>query len=247
MDLRRGASVRVRQYTRPAVGLLFHQLVAFAGSEAGARERFQHLVTQLVVLRNPSIVPREIRPDPGDGGIDTFTGEIDGALAVWQSKLFSEVGSVQQKQVRESFHAMVRTAAEHAATLEMWTLCVPCSLSLTETTWWDRWRKRMQRDHGVTIDLWDETRLETLLNSPDAAAVRATYLGPGAQTALDELAILPVPDPAAMDDYALCQTAAGRRLYRGRLGEGTILYRGSHEPGDIGQGCSSGGRFPSVL
>jgi hypothetical protein len=56
----------------------------------------------------------------------------------------------------------------------------------------------MEKKHGIEIELWDETELERLLISPDAAHVRAEYYG--APTTTDD-ATLPVLRLTAPDQY----------------------------------------------
>lgn len=194
------------------MALLFHQLVTATLSEAGARARFQGLVTQLVRLKHPTIKAREIRPAPGDGGIDTFAGDIDGELLVWQSKCVQSIGASQRKQIRESFEAIINTCSTEDSRLAAWTLCIPCSMSLEETRWWQTWKRKAERLHHVAIELWDGSEFEEILNSPDAAAIRVAYLpGPPPTSPLAELAVLPVPDTAALDDMLFVKqlTAAG--------------------------------------
>lgn len=62
-----------------------HQLIGPGGKE-GARELFEKLIRQLVGLRYPGV--SRVTANPGDWGIDTFVGELDGVISVWQSKFF---------------------------------------------------------------------------------------------------------------------------------------------------------------
>lgn len=68
-------------------------------------------------------------------------------------------------------------AIEKGFTVRRWVLCIPVSMDGPATRWWDRWRKRQEKEHGVQMELWDETELISLLISPDTAYVREHYYG----------------------------------------------------------------------
>jgi len=176
------------------MGEIYHRLIASSDSEAGARDRFQEMVAQLVRLKHGTV--RQIEPAPGDGGIDAFVGNLNDMIAVWQAKFIQAVGESQQAQIRESFSTLRATLAGQDTDLDTWVLCIPCTMDLPATKWWDAWKRRQERDHGVTIDLWDETEIDGLLLSPDAAAIRARYVPdfPAPVAAAAEFAVLPVPD-----------------------------------------------------
>jgi hypothetical protein len=157
----------------------FHTLIAKAGTKEGARPLFERLVAQLVRLLHASV--RQVAANPGDWGIDVFVGMLDeGGVHVWQSKFFIDgIGETQKKEIRESFKACLSAAAEEGHVLLSWTLCVPVSMDGPTTKWWDTWKKKQQRDHGLAVELWDETELEGLCLSPEAAAIRRTYFALG--------------------------------------------------------------------
>lgn len=112
----------------PPPSILFNRLQYEAGSEAGAREVFQSLITDLVAVRYPTA--NEVAgPGGGDWGIDTYVGRLDDSAVVWQSKFFlSWRGEDQRGQVRDSFNQLIRKAASEGFTVNAWTLCVPCVL-----------------------------------------------------------------------------------------------------------------------
>jgi Ethanolamine utilization protein EutJ (predicted chaperonin) len=44
--------------------------------------------------------------------------------------------------------------------------------------WWDGWKKRQEKAHGLVIELWDETKLVKKLLSPEGDQVRRAYYEP---------------------------------------------------------------------
>lgn len=159
----------------PEPKILFQQLQTLAGTEGGARERFQMLVTDLVKLEHPTADEVE-GPGGQDWGIDTFVGSLDDAITVWQSKFFMAwTGDVQRKQVRDSFKQVLTRASENGITLNVWILAMPINLAPEERKWFDTWSVKQRRDHGVTILLWGGTELRHKLLRADAADVRREY------------------------------------------------------------------------
>jgi hypothetical protein len=163
-----------------------HALIARMGSLPGARAEFARFVAAVVELADRV---RIVREDPGDWGIDAFVGRLtDGSeVSVWQSKFFiHKVGASQQRQIRESFDAVLNAAAAQGYRVRQWTLVVPIDLSGPETTWWDRWKERKQALHSVEIALWDKHRLDTLLRAAGGPAVEAAFFPPFAAPSLVE-------------------------------------------------------------
>jgi len=97
---------------------------------------------------------RRIRENPGDSGINAFAGRLD------------DGGDAQQQQIRDSFRMAREAAEKHGHRLVRWTLALPVDLSAAETKWWDGWKQRQEAEHGVTIELRDKDRLDTLLLPP---------------------------------------------------------------------------------
>ncbi len=154
----------------------FNTLIGDTGSIDGARARFEELITHLVEITNPGA--RSITANPGDWGVDTFVGELDGMISVWQSKFFMDgVQEAQKKQIRDSLDSLMKNATSQGFLVATWTLCIPCSMDAPATQWWDNWKKRMESKHAITIQLWDKTVLQRLLMSPDATNVRKEYFG----------------------------------------------------------------------
>jgi len=56
----------------------FRTLISRAGSEDGARVLFQRMIASLIRIKFKDA--REIRPCPGDWGIDVLVGELTGGL-----------------------------------------------------------------------------------------------------------------------------------------------------------------------
>ena len=168
--------------------------MASAGTKDAARPRFQQLVAQIVALQSPTV--RQVQAHPGDWGIDCFVGALNDIVLVWQAKFFIDgVGKDQQQEIRDAFQTAAAKAKEHGYTLAGWTLCIPVTMDALTTKWWDSWKDKNQTETGVAIELWDETRLEAILLSPDAQGLRTAYFGhPSAPAVEDpELPALPLP------------------------------------------------------
>lgn len=151
----------------------FEQLIGSGGKE-GARTTFQRLIAQLVALSYKGV--KMLDAKSGDWGLDVIVGEIDEILSVWQAKCFVDgVGETQKNQIRESFSQVMKKAQEEGFSVDVWTLCIPVDLDPDVLKWWTGWKKRLEKEHDVRIELWDRTGLEKTLLSPDAAHIREVY------------------------------------------------------------------------
>ncbi|AEY94312.1 serine/threonine protein kinase (plasmid) [Streptomyces hygroscopicus subsp. jinggangensis 5008] len=147
------------------------------GSMAGAREDFEKMIVGLARATMPGV--RMIAANPGDWGIDAFGGDLGGAITVWQSKYFLHATTEShQQQIRKSFDSVLKAADKHGHRVESWILCIPSSMDGPTTRWWDGWKKRKEREHGLVIDLWDETALVERLGTLEADTVRRLYYEP---------------------------------------------------------------------
>jgi outer membrane protein assembly factor BamB len=159
---------------QPMITFASHQ--ARAGM-AGASEDFEQMLGLLV--RATSGEASLVFANPGDWGIDVLVGDLRGRVTVWQAKYFTRgVGRSQQGQITESFASALRAAARHGYALERWVLCIPASMDGPTMRWWQGWKAGQERDTGVVIGLWDETRLRELLLRPEAGQVRRHYYNP---------------------------------------------------------------------
>src|ERR1044071_2729709 len=144
----------------------------------GARAIFAELVTQCVRANHPAA--RSIRPDPGDEGVDTFVGEFEKDVRIWQAKYFCDgIGESQQKQIRESWKACRSNSFKDSVT--MWTLCVPCDLSIDEEKWWQGWKVKESKKAGFPIELWTRTHFATFSTRKGLDAVFAYALQRGCE------------------------------------------------------------------
>lgn len=156
--------------------VLFGRFLYDQGSEAAARIAFQTLVTELVAVRYP--MANEVAgPGGSDWGIDTYVGQLDDSIAVWQSKFFLDwKGEDQRGQVRKSFNELLKKATEEGFQVDAWMLCVPCVLPPQEQQWFDSWAARMKTKYKTTrIELWNGIELRRKLLQHDAATVRNEY------------------------------------------------------------------------
>ena len=98
---------------------------------------------------------------------------------MWQSKYFMPITTTNQsQQIRESLANGLKAAAANGHTIERWILCIPSSMDGPATHWWDGWKKRQDKTHGIVIELWDETKLVKRLQSPEGDQVRRAYYEP---------------------------------------------------------------------
>lgn len=177
----------------------FYELIG-DGGEDGARKKFEQLTVQLAYLRHGAM---GVLAKPGDWGIDAFVGHLDEVVAIWQAKFFLDgVGESQKQQIRDSFKAALKAAADEGHTVDVWTLVLPTSLEADAWKWWQGWKRRQEKSHEVTIDIWPETVLEAMLLAPDAANIARHFFPnsvPGGP--LETVAeVLPLPGEHGYDD-----------------------------------------------
>ncbi len=181
----------------------FNQLIGEGGKE-GAREKFERLVAQLVILQIPTA--RRLGADPGDWGVDVFAGEIDDVISVWQAKFFIDgVEGSQQDQIRDSFKQVLAKSKSEGFDVDVWTLCIPVDLGPKAEKWWVSWRRRQKAETGVRIELWDRTRLENLLLAPDAAGILSHYFPTMAPAVAQLPQVLDLPEDIRYDDMLFVQ------------------------------------------
>jgi hypothetical protein len=180
--LRPEAADIYRHYYAPYPGGQAEHAVSFAAHQvragaADAGEDFDQMLALLV--RATSGEANAIFANPGDWGIDALTGDSRGQVTVWQAKYFARgVGRSQQGQVTASFGTALRAAHDHGYDLERWVLCIPSSMDGPTMKWWQAWKAEQKRKTGITVNLWDETRLRELLLRPEAADVRRHFYDP---------------------------------------------------------------------
>lgn len=153
------------------------QLEIEAGNIEGARQLFQELIAQIVKVRHRSA--KNIRPAPGDWGIDVLVGKLtSGTCMIWQAKYFiNGIGKTQKNEIRRSFIQVVKKSKEFGFKIDVWTLCVPCSLSTKENRWWENWQKKNMRETGVKIELMHELDIKKMLLTPEAEHIRLGFFG----------------------------------------------------------------------
>ncbi|MFJ2193977.1 serine/threonine protein kinase [Kitasatospora sp. NPDC087861] len=135
------------------------------------------MIAALAGATTPNV--RMIAANPGDWGVDAFAGDLGGEITVWQSKYFFPVTKAAHKQsIRDSFASVMKAAAAQGHTVAIWVLCIPSSMDGPTAQWWDRWKPKQEKDHGVVIRLWDETALLRALHSPEGDHVRRVYYEP---------------------------------------------------------------------
>ncbi len=153
------------------------QLEIRAGCEEGARILFEKLIAHLMKIQYKDA--KRIQSARGDWGIDVIRGELSsGTCMIWQAKYFiNGIGDSQKKQIRDSFKQVVKKSQEHEFKMDVWTLCVPCSLSPEETKWWESWSKKKSKEANIKIELMDEIEIEAVLMTSDAEDIRLGFFG----------------------------------------------------------------------
>jgi hypothetical protein len=162
--------------------------------EEGARYKFERLIGRLVKLKYPTA--QEIRPNPGDWGIDVFVGKLtSGNCLVWQAKYFPKgINDSQKNQVESSFSQIVGKSKEKGFKVKAWDLCIPSTLSGPENIWWEKWVKQKNKETGITVKLMSSLDITSLLQTADAAAICTEFnLKDNFQVMKEEKPIVPLP------------------------------------------------------
>ncbi len=189
---------------------MFTRFLYDSKDEAGARTRFQRLVTDLVTVKLPA-ASEVAYPGGGDWGIDTYVGDLDGDIVVWQSKFFTAWSETQQGEIRSSFKQLRDKAAENGFTVTVWTLCVPSILPPDQQKWFDGWRKRTTKETGVRIELWNGATIRGALQQADARHLRELYF-PEQASASEDVPVAKLTNPATLADslFVVQLESAGR-------------------------------------
>ncbi|CUU59589.1 hypothetical protein Ga0074812_12959 [Parafrankia irregularis] len=140
----------------------------------GGRAAFERMVTSLVDrLHGPA---HGVAPIQGDRGVDVFLGDLTSQVRIWQVRyVIDRLAADQLRNVEHSFARACRAARENGYGIESWVLCVPVSLPPEARRRWTAWRDGRQRETNIAIELWDETRLRSLLMRPDTDDIRRAY------------------------------------------------------------------------
>lgn len=123
--------------------------------EMGARDKFEDMCTRIAQSFYPEAQP--VKADPGDFGIDIFTGDLNTKINVYQCKFFARgFGDSQKSQIRDSF----KTAVEcDKYEMNSWTLCIPINLNLEQHKWWAKWSAHQRETYRIKIRLINASML----------------------------------------------------------------------------------------
>jgi hypothetical protein len=106
---------------------------------------FEKLVFHLLKERHLGIEIRHVEGGGGDQGIDSFSGDLDGDLVIWQAKGFANgVGKSQKEQIRKS----LRQALKHWKPRQ-WILCVSVDLDTKA----HRWFEKLAKSYASQLDI----------------------------------------------------------------------------------------------
>jgi hypothetical protein len=194
------------------INFIAHEVRA---GQHGAREDFEQMLGLLVQATHGHA--HLVFANPGDWGIDVLVGDLNGRVTIWQAKYFMRgFKQPQKRQVGESFQSAMRNAARRGYAVDRWILCVPLSLDPPGLQWWQNWRVMREREHpGLSVELWDENKLRSLLIKPEAKYVRGAYYellsGIEAPEPLTLAAPGPVTSIAAWQGGAKCEL--GHEVY----------------------------------
>jgi hypothetical protein len=183
---------------RPVVSVNFYELIGDGGLPQG-RAVFEDMMVQLLKVKHPGV--SGLQANPGDWGIDAFVGDLEGSIAVWQSKFFIEgFGDAQRAQVRESFKAAVDASKQNGHQIEAWTLCTPVDPDPPTAKWWASWKRRQELATKIVIDLWSATEISSMLIAPESASVFRHYFPKSAQAAAPSpIKLRPLADAATYE------------------------------------------------
>ncbi len=130
----------------------FRQISGPKGSKA---ENFALMCMRLILVEWPEANPVEGKG--GDQGLDTYIGEINGEIKVFQFKYFCDrIHKNQKAQIKRSLKTALRY--HH---LFSWTLVLPIDMNLTE----QKWFQDVYKEHApLQMEWWGETKLHNFLS-----------------------------------------------------------------------------------
>lgn len=125
----------------------------------------------------------------GDGGWEAYAlvsvaGAREPEAVGLQAKWFRDpLTETQIKQIAESFRTACQTAQRRGRRLARYCVAIPRKLNddragtrKSERRRWEEWKGRAAAaEPGTVIELWDEPRLEELLNEPENEGLRACW------------------------------------------------------------------------
>lgn len=121
---------------------------------SGARNIFEEICENLFRTIHGNAF--QVKPNPGDGGIDIFINSFQIDMIVVQCKFFPDgIGDAQKKQIRESF----KICLSNNEGVKEWCLCIPSILNENEHKWWSKWSKEQKVNYNISISLYDESYL----------------------------------------------------------------------------------------
>ena len=118
-------------------------------------KKFNEMCNQLIKAEYPNSKP--VEGSGGDEGIDSFLGDFDGLIKVFQYKFFLRpIRNPQQNQIKQSL-----LTAKEKHSLTEWVLVIPRNFTPREI----RMFNQLQRDNStIKIDYIGVTELRNLLN-----------------------------------------------------------------------------------
>ena len=140
---------------------------------AGAREKFEEMVSQLIHVERAN--SKRVRIVRGDGGLDSFEGDLTdpAGIDVYQVKYFpSGLGNSQKQQIRTSF-STVRGKKEFK--VKSWTLCIPIDMSIDETVWFENWVANQKDSNIEILTPWNALHIEGLLLQEKNRLIREAF------------------------------------------------------------------------
>ncbi|WP_303862087.1 hypothetical protein [Alkalibaculum bacchi] len=122
---------------------------------SGAREKFEEICFRYV--QETFGLAYSVESYPGDDGIDIYV-QYNDTIVVYQCKFFiTNMGDAQKNQVRKSYNTLMNSL--HKDRVIKWILCIPIKLTSKSHDWWIKWSSKKSQEHGITIELLDESNL----------------------------------------------------------------------------------------
>ncbi|WP_214786234.1 hypothetical protein [Exiguobacterium sp. s183] len=83
---------------------------------------------------------QDVKPSPGDDGIDVFINHQNGNFTVIQCKFYLDsLTSSRKSNISKSYNKAIKTKED---TITKWILCTPKVFTNKEHNWWGEWKEK---------------------------------------------------------------------------------------------------------
>jgi len=188
-------------------------------------QRFQSMIAELLARELPHSA--EIKPNPGDGGIDVFDGKLTGEFDIYQVKYWTgSIGKSQKTQIRNSLKAAASRSPSQ------WFLVTATTFDLATQTWFERHTEQ----YPFPCAHWGAARVRALLNRH--FGIKKNYFEDPGGLAMRQVAAA-MGGPAQLDGHP-------RPLLLDRLVEISELYDANNSDWAFEKHIGAGGELTIV-